>query len=111
MSRDRNYQKLLNSKEWKRLRWHKLEANPLCELCKAEGKVVAAVDVHHIRPCETARTIDEMRALCFNPANLQSLCIACHSRVHKEARSHTKEVHQQRQADALSRWLDKHRRK
>ena len=111
MSRDKNYQRLLNSKEWKQLRRWKLEQNPLCELCQAEGKVVAAIDVHHMQPVETARSLEDMRALCFNPANLQSLCIMHHAKVHKELKSHTREAHQQRQADAISRWVEKHRKK
>ena len=36
MSRDPNYQRLLNSKRWKMLRQEYLLAHPLCERCKAE---------------------------------------------------------------------------
>ena len=104
MSRNKDYQRLLNSKRWKELRAWKLQQNPLCELCQAEGYVTSAIDIHHKTPVESARTPQEMEALCFNPSNLQSLCIPCHQRVHREARSHTKEAHLQRERDRLERW-------
>ena len=104
MSRNKDYQRLLNSKRWKELRAWKLQQNPLCELCQAEGYVTSAIDIHHKTPVESARTPQEMEALCFNPSNLQSLCIPCHQRVHREARSHTKAAHLQRERDRLERW-------
>ena len=104
MSRNKEYQRLLNSKRWKELREWKLQQNPLCELCQAEGYVTSAIDIHHKTPVESARTPQEMEALCFNPSNLQSLCIPCHQRVHREARSHTKAAHLQRERDRLERW-------
>ena len=104
MSRDRNYQHLLNSKKWKQLRRWKLEHNPLCELCEREGKVVSAIDVHHKTPVETARSPQEMEQLAFDPNNLQALCIPCHAKVHREARSHTRRSHEQRERERLERW-------
>lgn len=106
MSRDKNYQHLLNSKRWKTLRQWKLEQNPLCELCLREGKVVSAIDVHHKTPVESARTPDEMERLAFDPNNLQALCINCHAKVHREARSHTRRSHEQRERDRLERWKE-----
>ena len=106
MSRDKNYQHLLNSKKWKQLRQWKLEQNPLCELCEREGKVVSAIDVHHIDPCENSRTLEEMEEKCFRVSNLQSLCIPCHAKVHREARSHTRRSHEQRERDRLERWKE-----
>lgn len=111
MSRNKDYQRLLNSKRWKELRAWKLNQQPLCELCEAEGYVRSAIDVHHIDPCESARTLDELEAKCFNPANLQSLCISCHAKLHREAKSHTKEVHKQREDERLARWVAKHKSK
>ena len=106
MSRDKNYQHLLNSKKWKALRQWKLEQNPLCELCEREGKVVSAIDVHHKVPVESARTPDEMERLAFDPNNLQALCIPCHAKVHREARSHTRRSHEMRERDRLERWKE-----
>lgn len=110
MSRDKDYQHLLNSKRWRELRAWKLNAQPLCELCEAEGYVRSAVDVHHKVPVESARTPSEMEHLCFDPANLQSLCIPCHAKVHKEARSHSRDSHQQRADERLERWKARHDR-
>ena len=106
MSRDKNYQHLLNSKKWKQLRQWKLEQNPLCELCEREGKVVSAIDVHHKVPVESARTPDEMERLAFDPNNLQALCIPCHAKVHREALSHTRRSHEMRERDRLERWKE-----
>ena len=107
MSRDKDYQRLLNSKRWKELRMLKLEQSPLCELCAEKGLVVAAVDVHHIQPCEEASSLAEMEARCFSFSNLQSLCIQCHAYIHRKARSHTKESHKQREKARLERWLSR----
>ena len=106
MSRNKDYQRLLNSKRWKQLRQWKLQQNPLCELCEAKGFVQSAIDVHHKTPVESAHTPQEMEQLCFNPSNLQALCISCHSKVHREARSHTKASHQQRERDRFERWKE-----
>ena len=109
MSRNKDYQRLLNTKRWKELRVWKLQQNPLCEICKAEGYVRAAVDVHHIKPVESARTLMEMEQLCFDiEGNTMSVCIPCHQRIHRELRSHSKEAHKQRQSDSLARWAARH---
>ena len=113
MARKPEYQRLLNSKRWKALRVQYLQQQPLCERCQADGRVTAAVDVHHVIPVESAKTVREMEALCFNEApqqRLMALCPACHAAVHKEARSHSREEHQARaeaRADAI---INKYRR-
>lgn len=115
MSRDKNYQKLLNAKEWKTLRAWYLRKHPLCELCEEKGLVVSAVDVHHIVPVESAKgiggtsTVEAMRELCYNPNNLQALCISCHANLHRQQHSHTKDAHKQREAERLDRWKARHR--
>lgn len=111
MSRSKAYQKLLNSKRWKLLRAQYREAHPLCERCLAEGRVSATVDIHHKTPVESAKTDYDMQQLCFNPDNLQALCISCHRAEHERLRSNTKEGHQARESDRLQRWLDRHIKK
>lgn len=108
MSRDKEYQRLLNSAKWRELRAWKLQQNPLCELCQAEGFIRSAVDIHHIVPVESAKTRDEMARMCFDPGNLQALCIPCHIRVHKDARSHTKAKVQENKRRSLERWIARH---
>ena len=108
MSRDPRYQKLLNSKRWQEVKaivWKR--ANGLCERCREEGFIRAGVDCHHVIPVESAHTIQEMEALCFNEApeqRLEALCIPCHIKAHAEERSHSKQAHKQREDDRLERW-------
>ena len=81
-------------------------ANGLCELCKTEGFITPGVDVHHIRPVEQAKTVQEMERLAYNPANCQLLCIACHIKVHQDMRTHTKEKVKENKARARRRFLE-----
>ena len=112
MSRNKDYQRLLNSKRWKVMRTEYLMKHPLCEDCQAQGYVRAAVDVHHIVPVESAKSPAEMERLCFDAAhNLRALCVPCHIRTHQEAKSHTTAAHKQRQDDRLSQWIAKHSKK
>ena len=108
MAHSKLYVRLMNSKEWRQLRWQKLEANPLCELCQRRGHVVAASCVHHIVEVESGRTDEECRELAFRWTNLQALCRECHAEIHKAARSHTKEGHRQRERDRLAQWVARH---
>ena len=109
--RDPRYQKLLNSKRWKEVRMRKLQKNPLCERCLEQGYYVSAIDVHHIIPVESARTVEEMEQLAYNENNLKALCISCHVAIHKEMGKNTKEQVKQRQDIYLQRWIDRHNKK
>ena len=109
MSRNKDYQRLLNDKRWRVLRASYLQAHPLCERClAADGHVAASVDCHHKTPVESAHSLAEMEALCYNPDNLQALCIPCHKLTHEEMRSNSRDGHKQRESDRLSRWIAKH---
>ena len=67
---------------WQRIRARQLAAEPLCEVCRLEGRVTPAREVHHIMPLTAGGTHD--------PANLMSLCKPCHSRITlAESRRHT----------------------
>lgn len=59
--------------QWRKLRSCFLAANPLCELCKQEGKFVEATEVHHIKPLADGGT--------NNFENLMPLCKSCHSKI------------------------------
>ena len=95
MSRDPRYTKLLNDKRWKELRaWKLRQTGGYCEKCLAEGwKDLQAVgiDVHHKVPVETGRTEQEMERLCYDPNNLQVLCVKHHIQAHQELRSFDRE--------------------
>jgi 5-methylcytosine-specific restriction endonuclease McrA len=114
MSRDKRYQKLLNSREWgevKRMVWQR--AGGLCERCKREGiaergipYITPGVDCHHIKPVESAKTVEEMKRLAYDPSNIELLCIPCHIKTHQEMRSHTSEKVKENKARARQRFME-----
>jgi 5-methylcytosine-specific restriction endonuclease McrA len=119
MSRDKRYQKLLNSREWgevKRIVWQRVGG--LCERCKREGiaergvpYITPGVDCHHIRPVESARDEDEMKRLAYDPSNIELLCIPCHIKTHKEMGKFTPQHvadNNKRRAERTASWLDPH---
>jgi 5-methylcytosine-specific restriction enzyme A len=65
-----------NSTAWKKLRAWKLQASPLCEACKDDGRLTPAQVVHH--KIERAERPD----MAMLRTNLESLCKSCHSRLH-----------------------------
>ena len=107
MSRNPHYIKMINSAQWKNLRARKLCANPICETCEANGLSTLATDVHHVVPVESVPHEFGMRQLMFDYNNLQSLCHACHSEVHRWAFSHSKEAIQANNRRATERFVDK----
>jgi len=110
MSRDKNYQRLLNDKQWKLLRAAVFRrTNGLCEMCLKEGFITPGVDVHHIRPVEQAKSVegpDGMRARCYDPNNVMLLCVPCHIKVHQDMRTHTKEKVAENKARARQRFME-----
>ncbi|AYC54141.1 HNH endonuclease signature motif containing protein [Bacillus licheniformis] len=73
---DKEYIKFYSSKEWQNLRQTKLNQQPLCEQCLKQGHVTPATIVHHI--IETKK--DWSKRLDFD--NLESVCAACHNKLH-----------------------------
>ena len=59
--------------KWRKIRAAFLAANPLCEMCKRQGKYTAANEVHHVKPLADGGTND------FE--NLMPLCKSCHSKI------------------------------
>ena len=111
MSRDKRYQRLLNSKRWKTIRANYLRQHPLCERCLREGPYYrSAVDVHHRVPVESAKNEQEMERLAYNMdgGNLEALCIPCHIKTHQEMRSATRESHKETENNRLERWIAQH---
>lgn len=97
MSRDPRYQQLLNAKHWGIVkRYVRQRAGGLCERCAREGFISAGVDCHHKIPVESAKSEEEMRRLAYDVNNIELLCVPCHIKTHKEMRSHTKEVVEER---------------
>lgn len=85
----------------------KLRANPLCEQCKNEGLVVPATEVHHITPVESVAGESQMYSLMFQYSNLMSLCHTCHSDIHRQMFSHSKEAVKANQRRATESFVDK----
>ena len=63
--------------KWQKIRNRHIRKYPLCELCKRQGKFVAANLVHHVLPIADGGTNDE--------SNLLSLCASCHEKIHKRS--------------------------
>ena len=59
--------------QWRKLRARFLNQNPLCEMCKEQGRYTQATEVHHIKPLSEGGTNEE--------TNLMALCHSCHSRI------------------------------
>ena len=62
--------------QWRKIRAAFLSANPLCEICKSEGRFAPADTVHHKKTLADGGTNDW--------ENLQALCSPCHSRLHSK---------------------------
>lgn len=109
MSRDKRYQKLLNSPRWaevKRIVWQR--AGGLCERCKREGFITAGVDCHHKTPVESANPDDPkaMERLAYDVNNIELLCVPCHIKTHQELRSHYAETVKERKELKRRRFLE-----
>jgi len=75
-ARDQESKRFYNSTAWQRARLMHLREHPLCWICEQLGLAVPATHVHHIKE------LTEAPDLALDPSNHQSLCHACHSRVH-----------------------------
>lgn len=84
MAKDKDYIKLIHTPRWLRLRREILTAHPLCELCKADGYITPAIEVHHRTPVEYGINYREKYRLMYDPKNLCALCHSCHVKVHIE---------------------------
>ena len=72
--RDKAVAKVYGGEAWKKLRKAYRMANPLCEVCKDNGRFMPAVLIHHKLPLREGGTNEW--------SNLQSLCSACHEKIH-----------------------------
>lgn len=59
---------------WRKFRKKYLQDNPLCMDCNRDGRVTAALEVHHIKK------VAERPDLRLSVNNCMALCKACHSR-------------------------------
>ena len=61
-----------NSARWRAVRAAFLREHPVCVVCAARGRVVAAVVVDHVVPLKDG-------GARFDTANFQAICIADHN--------------------------------
>jgi 5-methylcytosine-specific restriction enzyme A len=60
---------------WRRVRASLLAGEPLCRLCRQDGRVTVATEVHHeVR-------VKDNPSLRLDPTNLVPLCQRCHVRI------------------------------
>lgn len=104
MSHHPLYRRLIQSARWRRLRRLKLSHQPLCEHCLRAGRIVAATEVHHIIPVESAPDPAAMRRLMFAYTNLAALCPACHDEAHRLLASHSAQARRDRRRSELGRF-------
>lgn len=72
-------------RHWREIRAAFLAANPLCEMCKRQGKYTMANEVHHIKALSDGG--DNRRN------NLMALCKSCHSKItYEENRRREREL-------------------
>jgi len=79
-----NHAAVYNTKRWRTVRLEKLKRDPLCEICLSADKLSPGVEVHHITPISSGKTIQDKQALGFNPTNLKTLCKECHEELHND---------------------------
>jgi 5-methylcytosine-specific restriction protein A len=80
--RDPESKRFYSSAPWLKIRRMKLNADPLCERCREEGRLVAATIVHH---CIEIR---DNWDLALDIDNLVSLCHSHHSQIHAQRTEH-----------------------
>lgn len=107
MAKDKDYQKLIHTNRWLRLRRAVLTAHPLCERCLEAGSITPATEVHHHTPVEYGMNYAEKQQLMFDPANLRALCHNCHVEVHIELGRSGKAATKRRNKEQLDRFKQK----
>lgn len=74
----------MNDKFYESARWKKKRAvilardKYMCQVCRRYGRMVPATIVHHIKE------VEDYPELAYTNSNLQSVCLACHNKLHPE---------------------------
>lgn len=103
MSIDKDYNRMIHTMRWLKLRRKKLSAQPLCEDCEERGLITPATEVHHVIPVETGVTAREKEQLMFDYSNLRALCHDCHVQVHVRMGRGGKEAAARRRREQVGR--------
>lgn len=105
MAIDKEYNRLIHSMRWVRLRREVLSEHPLCQRCEREGYLTAASEVHHKKPVQIGRTLREKENLMFDRSNLTALCHNCHVQEHVEMLRSGKELTRKRNSQQVSSFI------
>ncbi len=60
MAKDRDYNRLIHTARWLRLRRDTLTWHPLCQRCEAEGVLTPSAEVHHVRPAQPTGAVPRL---------------------------------------------------
>ncbi len=107
MTKDKDYNRLIHTVRWLKLRKSKLSDHPLCERCEEEGRITAATEVHHHVPVEYAITYAEKARLMYDPNNLRALCHNCHVKTHTEMGRSGRDATKRRTAEQVKKIVKK----
>lgn len=107
MAKDKDYNRLIHTSKWLKLRRWKLSGHPLCERCEEEGRMTAATEVHHIKPVEDGLTKSDKEMLMFDRYNLRALCHDCHVKTHVEMGRCGKEHAKRKSKEHLQEFINK----
>lgn len=89
MEYDKEHLLFYGSAKWKHLRKKILRRDKyMCQRCKRYGRLVEAVEVHHIEHLE------DCPERAYDPTNLISLCKACHRKAHPEKTENLNKMHE-----------------
>ena len=88
---DASRQKVYNTRRWRKLRAAYLMEHPLCEICKKDGVLTPAIDVHH-RDSFTNYEGLQLHEKAFDSDNFVALCKKCHATLHKNGKTHGLEL-------------------
>lgn len=81
--RSRERHAIYDTRRWRNLVRIKLMDSPLCELCQKKGVIRPAENIHHIVSFMSTDDPIERSRLAYDYSNLMSLCVECHSEIHK----------------------------
>jgi len=103
MAHSKLYIRIMNSREWDRVKKIKKQLNPYCEECLKQGIIQPTQCIHHIVEIESQRTEADAWSVGLALGNLESLCFACHRAIH--AGHNSKAAHKRRNEDRLAAWI------
>ena len=86
--RNKKWSKYYQNAEWKKIREHKYNDTPCCEICEKLGYAVPADAIHHLRPYGNGETQQEKKRLLLDYNNLCSCCNEHHKQFHYYMRTY-----------------------